>query len=585
MKLLIKFNPVRNVFQVYNISNIPLLFFIFNLSKSGGHVKLKIFQIRKLFLLPLVVIIGCSFLLSACGIGVAETDITVYKDKYKLVTVISISPEQMRMIGSPSTFESALDEEVQDAKKEGINVRWRDLTKKDGSVYQYEVSTGLIDISNPYADNFSWREIRHDNRQAYEFRYSMFSGLFSGFQSLTLTLHAGKILESNGTQLDARTVTWVNPTIAPYAVVVPKGSATWLPLLSVVGLIAAVGYIAYQLIKSGKLVEWSTTVFNVGKWKFQEAKLSGEIKTLEQEKAILISELGAKAWKARVVDPKYKEPYGKLEALDHQVSEIDQEILALNLELDETRNTHLKIESDYAEQLSHFQNELKNVNANLDKSRKEQSTLEKELSNIEREKERLTSEIQGYERKLTQIQSSDAEDKENQIPALTSAISTLNKNLVGLTEKTPALHDEIEKSRIEQQPLFEQVDSLNNKINQTKNEQKIALEPITQHRKQLESKIQALKSSVNDLQQQMKTIINSLGPLVDSARPESEKLQSNYEQIDRKNAELEGKNEENNLIKARLGLRDKDAIRYFLLIVLGFIVAIVLIVIFITMAL
>jgi archaellum component FlaC len=542
-------------------------------------------KMKKSFLLSVAVIIGCSFLLSACGIGVAETDITVYKDKYKLVTVISISPEQMRMIGSPGVFESALEEEVLDARKEGINIKWRDLTKKDGSVYQYEVSTGLIDISNPYADNFSWQEIRYENRDAYEFRYSMFSGLFSGFQSLTLTLHAGQILDSNGTQLDARTVTWVNPMVTPYAVVTPKGSATWLPLLLVFGLITAVGYISYQLIKSGKLVEWSTTVFNVGKWKVQEAKLNGEIKTLEKDKADLINELGAKAWKARVVDPKYDEPYGKLEAFDHQVSEIDREIATLNLELDETRNTHLKIESDYAEQLSHFQNELKNVNANLEKSRKEQSTLEKELSHIEREKERLTSEIQGYERKLTQIEISDAEDKENQIPALTSAISTLNKNLVGLTEKTPALHDEIEISRIEQQPLFEQVDSLNNQINQTKNDQKIALEPLTQQRKQLESKIQALKSEVNNLQQQMKTIINSLGPLVDSARPESEILQSNYEQIDRKNVELEGKNEENNLIKARLGLRDKDAIRNFLLMVLGTIVAIVLIVLLLSMAL
>ncbi|MBW6474496.1 MAG: hypothetical protein K0B14_15325 [Anaerolineaceae bacterium] len=542
-------------------------------------------KVRKSLLLSLVVFISGSILLSACGIGFAETDLTVYKDKYKLVTVISISPDQMRMIGSPDVFESALEEEVQDAKKEGINITWRDLTKKDGSVYQYEVSTGFIDISNPYADNFSWREIRYDKRQAYEFRYSMFSGLFSGFQSLTITLHAGKILESNGTQLDARTVTWVNPTVTPYAVVVPKGSATWLPWLLVIGLITGVGYFYFQLNKSGRLVEWGTTVFNFGKWKYQESKLAGEIKTLEQDKANLINELGAKAWKARVVDPKYEEPYGNLQAFDQQASEIDQEIKALNLELDETRNTHLKVETEYSKQLTHFQNELKNVNASLDRSRKEQNAFEKELSTIEKEKESLTSEIQGYERKLTQIQSSDAEDKESQTLALSSAISTLNKTLIGLTEKGPTLQDEMEKSRIEQQPLLEQIDNLNIQVTQTKNEQKIALEPLSQQIKQLESKIQTLKISGNDLQQQMKTVINSLGPLVDSARPASEILQSNYEQIDRKSAELEGKNEENNLIKARLGLRDKDAIRNFFLVILGTIVAIVLIVLLLSTAL
>ncbi|MFO7657329.1 MAG: hypothetical protein R6W78_09695, partial [Bacteroidales bacterium] len=82
-------------------------------------------QIRKIHFFPVVIIALCSILLSACGIGVAETDITVYKDKYKLVTVISISPEQMRMIGSPGVFESALEEEVLDARKEGINIKWR----------------------------------------------------------------------------------------------------------------------------------------------------------------------------------------------------------------------------------------------------------------------------------------------------------------------------------------------------------------------------------------------------------------------------------------------------------------------------
>ncbi len=226
--------------------------------------------VKKSSLISLVVIFMLSFLLSACGMGIAETHITVYPNKYKLATVISITADQMQMAGGPKVFEEMLDEEVSSANGD-VEISWRDVTERNSGVYRYELSTGMIDYTNDYTTDFTWRETEFNNRKAYEFRYSELASIMSSFQSLTITLHAGKILDSNGTQLDKGTVTWVDPSVVPYAIVVPKGSTNWVFLIIVIAIIMAVGFF---IIFSSLIIGSVVLFFNKKKKTTQSQKSS-----------------------------------------------------------------------------------------------------------------------------------------------------------------------------------------------------------------------------------------------------------------------------------------------------------------------
>lgn len=541
-------------------------------------------RVKKLYLFHLIVIVLLSFLLSSCGVGVAETDITVYKDKYKLTTIISVSYDQMALIGGPEVFEEALNDAISEAENENVKIKWRDITERNSNTFRYEISSGMMEISASYADNFSWKETSYNNRDAYEFRYSQLAGILSGFQSHTITLHAGKILDSNGTQIDDRTVTWVNSFATPYAIVEPKGSASWVFIILSLLIVVATGIILYKLIKSGKLKEWATTGFDVGKWKIEETKLNSEIKSLKQDKEKLISELGEKTWKARVVNNAYAEPYEQLKSFDQEISELDKENKNLDSELKETRNTYAQLKTEYSERISQLKNEHKTADEKLNSYRKDQDNIEKQVSKLEKEKDKLKAEIQDYEKKLVDVQQSDDEDKEKKALSLSSAISTLNKNLLEITNQIPEIQENINKLQVEQKPIIDNIANINEQIAKTQADQKSSLEPLEAQIFELEGKIKEKKLAINDLQQKMKPIISTLGPFVNSARPESEALQSLYNSIDNKDGELVTKLADHNLVEARIDASDKSAIRNLLLTIAGIIIAIVLIAVFLSAA-
>jgi predicted nucleic acid-binding Zn-ribbon protein len=195
----------------------------------------------------------------------------------------------------------------------------------------------------------------------------------------------------------------------------------------------------------------------------------------------------------------------------------------------------------------------------------------------------LNSEIQNYENKLTQVQAN--EDKDNQALSLTSAISTLNKSLQDIFNQVLGYQTRIVNVKTEQTPLVERVESLKVQINHTQNEQKLKLQPLSIEIKELDSQISEKNSTISHLEKQMEPIINSLGPLVYSTRPQSDALKPIYDRLDKNYNELETKNEENSLIRARLGLRDKNAIRNFFLTLAGVIIVVILIFVLLSAAL
>jgi hypothetical protein len=150
-------------------------------------------------------------------------DLIVYRnDKYEMDLLLQIPSESILFIGGVEEFESALKDMLGGYSDNEENWVWEKYQSTNNSTFFYKIKSDRSDIVN--GEFFDWKEIKYNNRKAYliEFIYAYeLSELMSDYK---LTLHADKILESNGTQIDNKTVTWTKPNSIPYAVVIPKGS-------------------------------------------------------------------------------------------------------------------------------------------------------------------------------------------------------------------------------------------------------------------------------------------------------------------------------------------------------------------------
>ena len=207
------------------------------------------FSLQKSIFLSIITLILLSAILSACDydfkIGTVETDITVFRNTYKMKMIISFTQDELEWIGGPDAFKALLNEQLPDSNQDGSYVTWREITSGDSEYYRYEITTKRTDYNQAHTAGFNWQEIRFNSRKAYKFDYSELYNVLGGFSKYTITLHAGKILGTNGIKLDNRTVIWVNPDTEPYAIVIPKNSTIGFFLILGLGLIVFVGFFVF----------------------------------------------------------------------------------------------------------------------------------------------------------------------------------------------------------------------------------------------------------------------------------------------------------------------------------------------------
>lgn len=358
----------------------------------------------------------------------------------------------------------------------------------------------------------------------------------------------------------------------------------WLPLALAIGLLIALGVFLGWLIKSGKFTQLSTAGINSNKWKLQERKLQGQKEDIQAKKENLISDLGKKAWAAKVIHPSYAEPYMTLENLDAQNSTLVKETQQLETALKQAQESRSKITSEYANQISDLQSLVKDVEKKIDKSRSQGSKLNKDLEKINNDQEKLLAEIADNQEKLAEIETSDAPDKESQAESLVSRIRTLEDSVNETREKIADIERDISKLEIEQQPFEDQIERLSAQISTVEQDQQEALTPLAQRITGLEESLSSKKAEIGDLQEKMPPIIQNLGPLVDTARPESEALTGEYQKIDQASANLSDVTQEHHLITARLDTTDKNTVRNFYLMVAGLLLLVILIVVLFVLA-
>ncbi len=523
----------------------------------------------------------------------AEMDYTVYSgDRYQGVFVFSVDADIVTFAGGTKELERRLDELVAQAKADGIKLTWRRLETQQTNVIKYEFRTEIGEIKDEgygrtgLKDVFVWREVSHNNRRAYKIEFTGITNWRSaGLRNLILTLHAGKILESNGDQVDASTVRWVNPRQTPYAIVIPKGDVEWIPLVGAGLLLAATGGIMLILVLTGKLKAWSATGFSASKWRVQAMKLSNDRTRVEKDKDKLLSELGVKAWEARVVHPSYAELYGQLETLEQQRTALNEQIRTLELQLQQVRQTRSQTDSEYATRISRLQEERKGATTRLTQVRADKTALEKRLSKAQTDQHKIQAELQSLHSRLAQVQSSAVPDRDTQAASLSNAIAALEQSLAQLVGDMLRSQSEIARLEAEQQLLADEVNRLEQQLAQVQTEQREALAPMDRQMTALQGEIRAYTEQLAALAQQMTPLINDLGPLVDRARPESSALSELYTRLDQCYQELTNISQQHNLLKARLGAADPGAVRNFYFTIGGSLIALILMVLLLVIAL
>lgn len=524
-------------------------------------------------------------LLSSCA-GIVETDITVYSgNRYQQEMTLSLSTDVAELAGGTAEIEKTLGEMVAEAKTKGVQLSWRQLKTEQSNVLQYEIRQNITQMTDPDTDGFTWSETSYNDHKAYRLDYTELTDVRGYFQSFTLTLHAGKILESNGTQVDERTVRWVNPSRTPYAIVQPKSAVKWIPL-AVAGVLLLVTTVAvFILVRSGRMKTWISTGFSASKWRVQAMKLGSDQTRMEKDKAKQLANLGAKAWEAHVAHPDYAELYGQLETLEQQRVGLSEEVQAIELHLQQVRQTRLQTETDHATRISKLQEERKGATTRLSQARTDKTALEKRLSKAQADQEKTQTEVQSLHNRLAQVQASEATDRETQAASLSNAIAALDQSSIQLSSEMPHMQSEIARLEAEQQPLSDDVARLEQQIAQVQAEQREALAPLDQQITTLQGEIRAGNEKLTALTQQMTPLINNMGPYVDRARPESTALSDLYVRLDQSYRDLAEISQQHDLLKARLGAADTGAVRNAYLVVGGLLIALILIIVLLVVSL
>ncbi|MCS7290866.1 MAG: hypothetical protein NZ699_17230 [Roseiflexus sp.] len=470
---------------------------------------------------------------------------------------------------------------IEDAKKRGFtDVTWKRVDNRLSDVIEYEVSY-RAQITDRGKDGFSWTEIVHNGISAYKFEFHEY---LTGFRKFTLTLHAGKVLESNGRQINDGTVVWENPYQLPYAVVIPRSPINWIPLIGAGVLSVVTLGTALSLAFTGRLRKWGEAGLSAGKWKAQLLKTGSDKNRAENTRRQLVSELVAKAWELRVVHPDYAELYGELEDLEQKRTALQEQMRSCEQRLQNARQTRTQTDAEYAARINRLQEERTNASARLTKIRADKSALEKRLSKLQVDQQKTQTEIQTLRDKLAQQQSSLTSDQGTQTASLSNAIAALERSLVQIANDVPRLQSEISQLSADETSLANDLERLEKQILNLQSEQREALTPLDRQIAALQEEIRTHNKQIAELTQRMAPLISNLGPMVDRVRPDSPTLEPLYAQIDRAGDELSKLQQQQEVLQARLAATDAAAVRNFYIAIGSFSLALITIAVLVAAA-
>lgn len=364
-----------------------------------------------------------------------------------------------------------------------------------------------------------------------------------------------------------------------------EGSALqFLPLIAAIVLLFTALGIAYYFFSRGDLKKWVDEGLTLGRSKLDQTRFKAQKKRVETEQMELLRGLGHQAWDARVSDPSYGDEYGQLEALQAQAGPMEEVVKAIQLELARARDARNKLNLAHEQKLKELQVQLNQMNDSVSLLKSEQSKAAATLRKANEQKQVLENEAHGYESRIANLQSSDLPDKDAQIAGLNNSIATLGKTIYALGDQIGGLNSQTQKLASDQGPYLVQMDNLQSQMDQATNEHKDALLPLDQQVINLDNNLKTRQAELVAVKEKMTPIIESLGPKVYAARPETPALQDSYQKLDIKKEQLSTATQGYDLANSRLVSRDKEMLRNFWITVGIGVLVLVLFIVLLVMA-
>ena len=178
-----------------------------------------------------------SAMLALVLVGCGHLDVTTdfgRDGKWETAIQYTVSREILAMVGTQEITDW-LDELVSEATTQGVRAQWKQKSAKDATVYVIEMKGEELDtLSQVVFDGKADISVDESNgRRLIRFSQYLTEG---DFETQTLTLRGGKIVDGNGRLVDSRTMTWENHYGDVYAVLTERGGMGVGGILGIVAL-------------------------------------------------------------------------------------------------------------------------------------------------------------------------------------------------------------------------------------------------------------------------------------------------------------------------------------------------------------
>jgi hypothetical protein len=195
----------------------------------------------------LLLFLAIALAISSC-VSVLETDINIKlrsKEKWEAEIQLVFAPQQLVLVASQ--LEAELSRRTRSYQNLGIDANWRrEQNPSDGNIV-YVINAkgqGFDAINQAIFDGKPALQIDDSSgKNQIIFQHSPGPSSLGIVARQTFTLSGGRLVSSNGSQIDSSTVTWTNPTRTMEAVFTETSDIPWI----VVGVIA-LGILAILII-------------------------------------------------------------------------------------------------------------------------------------------------------------------------------------------------------------------------------------------------------------------------------------------------------------------------------------------------
>lgn len=317
--------------------------------------------------------------------------------------------------------------------------------------------------------------------------------------------------------------------------------------------------------KGFNLKETLAAGFSAGKWKMQILKLKNDLSGLEKQKKQAVNDLGKFVWESKISDERYVDVYSKLLELDSKRNQTQTGLASLQNDLQAQTSIQTQIKTDFSARISEWEKKKSAVMTRLNQAKTAHKNAADRFSQAKKQQQRVQTEMENAQRKISQLNTSTAPDKDAQIAALNNSIATQLKYLTDNEALFPTMATDIERLDSEWPPIQREVQEHEQQIAKLQQEMRETLTPVEAKIKSLNEKIREGNQSLLSLADQMKPWIVKLGESANHARPQAPSLEKSYAQIDLIQNNINKTTSEINLHQARIDMTDRNTMRNFYL--------------------